>query len=205
VGHDGKDITPKELRERYLNNPEVCFKEPPKEEPQEQGPTGGDNTPDNTDISKNSILPPLVWSNNLTEFRNDTIEQSSTMKQPSKIYNSGIRLGSQLILFKDPLDFFLSKIHPGIMDNSLKIEFVTSKTETRPTVRFLKRQTPEHRYYYSCLHRYDVSKATFGSIDEYERHIVMGHKPGTVGYPGGADIEKIEVDRVRRKQGESSI
>jgi hypothetical protein len=82
----------------------------------------------------------------------------------------------------------------------MKIEFVTSKTVTNATVRFLNRQTPEYRYYYSCYHCYDISKATFGTINEYERHIVTAHRPGTVGYPGGPDRERIELERAKRIQ-----
>jgi hypothetical protein len=57
------------------------------------------------------------------------------------------------------------------------------------------------QYYYSCYYCYDIHKATFDSLKEYERHIVTAHKPRTVGYPGFPDIERIEVKRIRRKQG----
>jgi hypothetical protein len=76
---------------------------------------------------------------------------------------------------------------------------------TNPTVSLLRRQTPEYPHYYSCYHCYNISKATFSTIDEYERHIVMNHKPSTVGYPGFPDIEKLELERVRDKQGHGTI
>jgi hypothetical protein len=33
----------------------------------------------------------------------------------------------------------------------------------------------------------------------------MNHKPSTVGYPGFPDIEKLELERVRDKQGHGTI
>ncbi|MGI0045022.1 MAG: hypothetical protein ACRD47_15050 [Nitrososphaeraceae archaeon] len=115
------------------------------------------------------------------------------------IRDSYVRVGNQALLLREPCDILLSKIHPGILDNLIKVEFVTSKTATSAMVRFLKGQH-YRSYYYSCYHCYDISKATFSSIDEYERHIVTRHKPGTVGYPGGPDIEKRELERVRMMQ-----
>jgi hypothetical protein len=32
-----------------------------------------------------------------------------------------------------------------------------------------------------------------------------GHKPGTVGYPGRPDLEKYDLERIRRKQGREGI
>jgi hypothetical protein len=78
VDHEGKDITPEELVERYLYNPEVCFKEPSKEQPQERESPEGDNAPDDTNISKSDSLPPLVCSNILTEFSNKDREESTS-------------------------------------------------------------------------------------------------------------------------------
>jgi hypothetical protein len=78
VGHDGKDITPTELVDRYLNNPEICFKEPNKENPQEQEPIEGDNDTENTNISKNSVLPPPVCEDIPRQFSKKNIEESTS-------------------------------------------------------------------------------------------------------------------------------
>lgn len=51
------------------------------------------------------------------------------------------------------------------------------------------------------MHCYDISKSTFGSLDEYERHIVTAHRAGTLAYPSTkVDIQKIEIDNALRKQ-----
>ncbi|MGI0042376.1 MAG: hypothetical protein ACRD47_01585 [Nitrososphaeraceae archaeon] len=138
----------------------------------------------------------------------DKVEEyfrQSSQYPKATIHDSYVSVGGgYAILLRSATDVLFSRYHPGILDGSLKIEFVTGKTNTNATVRFLNRQTTEYGYYYSCYHCYDISRV-FGSIDEYERHIVSRHKPGTVGYPGGPDIERIELDRVRKKQGKSKV
>ena len=64
VNHEGKDITPEELVDRYLYNPEVCFKE-------SFSYSGA--------RSKNTALP-LACSNILKEFSNNNKEESSSLK-----------------------------------------------------------------------------------------------------------------------------
>jgi predicted transcriptional regulator len=101
---------------------------------------------------------------------------------------------SQILLLKEPTDFLFQHIHPSVLDNSVDVEFVTSKT--RRKLIYLQRRP----YYYSCYYCYDIHKATFDNLVEYERHIVNGHKPGTAGYPGRPDLEKYDLERIRRKQ-----
>lgn len=108
-------------------------------------------------------------------------------EQPSPIIKIRNTYGdsSQILLLKKPTDFLFHHIHPGVLVNSIDIEFVTGKTRRKLSY-FQRRQ-----HYYSCYHCYDIHKATFGSLDEYERHIVNRHRPGTVGYPGTPDIEEL--------------
>ncbi|MGH9984733.1 MAG: hypothetical protein ACRD8W_12335 [Nitrososphaeraceae archaeon] len=140
---------------------------------------------------------PITLADKVDEY----FRQSDRYPQAS-IHDSYITVGGYALLLRSANDILFSRYHPGVLDGSLKIEFVTSKTNTNATMRFLKRQTTEYGYYYSCLHCYDLSgKSIFRNIDDYDRHIVIKHKPRTVGYPGPPDIEKLELERVKRKQG----
>jgi hypothetical protein len=130
----------------------------------------------------------------------DVYFRQSDLYPKATIHDSYVTVGGYALLLRSATDVLFSRYHPAILDGSMKIEFVTSKTNTNATVRFLNRQTTEYGYYYSCLHCNDLSKSVFRSIDDYERHIVTEHKPRTIGYPGGPDIERIELDRVRKKQ-----
>jgi len=128
----------------------------------------------------------------------------SSLYPQATISNSFVMVGNQALILREPSDILLSTAHPGILDGSLHIEFVTNKTTASALVRFLKGQH-YHSYYYSCYHCYDISKATFDNLDEYERHIVTRHKPGTVGYPGRPDIEKLEVEKAKKRQVKSIL
>lgn len=87
----------------------------------------------------------------------------------------------------------LQAVHLGILDNTLRIEFVTSKIS--------EVHNPFHKkILFFCYYCYDLHKV-FDDLDNYERHIVVGHKSGTAGYPGFPDIVKFEVERIRKKQG----
>ena len=61
VDHEGNDIATQELIDRYLSNPEICFKEPIKK----------------NEKSEDIATPPLVCSNKKTAIRNDVVEKSS--------------------------------------------------------------------------------------------------------------------------------
>ena len=172
VDHEGNDITVQEMVDRYLNNPEICFKEAPNENEKSQK-------------SEDITTPPLVCGNKKTTIHNDIVEKSS-------IDIKGIS-SSQILSIK-PIDFLFQKVHPGILDNNLHIEFVTSKVSE--AVNFFRK-----KIFFACYYCYDTHKAIFENLNEYERHIVVGHKSGTVGYPGFPDIVKFEVERIRKKQG----
>ncbi|MGC2308350.1 MAG: hypothetical protein WA461_08105 [Nitrososphaeraceae archaeon] len=61
VDHEGNDIATQELIDRYLSNPEICFKEPIKK----------------NEKSEDVATPPLVCSNKKTTIHNDVVEKSS--------------------------------------------------------------------------------------------------------------------------------
>jgi len=76
------------------------------------------------------------------------------------------------------------------------------------TTIFTSKTSEAHNFFYkkvlfACYYCYDIHKATYNNLDEYESHIVNGHRPGTVGYSGFPDIEKFEVKRIIRRQRHS--
>lgn len=220
VDSDGRtEISVQELIDRYLSNPEIAFKAEgfmtKKELEQQKLQTVLKNLSYSQGLVQKNIFsntPPVCRYVLRKSSKNDreesTIQQrSNTEPVPKpeppiatsiKISNTYAR-GSQVLLVRNPLDFLLSTVHPSLFDNSIDIEFVTAKT--RRKLLYLQRRP----YYYSCYYCYDIHKATFDSLDEYERHIVTAHKPMTVGYPGQPDLEKYDLERVRRKQGRNRL